>query len=489
MQFHEPNAIQKTVRTTVLLTILAWMTHLLMAQLGWGQTLVASSPTQLASSKDWPAWPPEVTAGEQFVPGTPRFAAGATLELRDEATIVGAEVRLKQIARWSDDDAGAFKPVADLVLLRLSESTPYKKISVTDVRTVLRDAGVNLAGINFRGATQCTVSRSDVRLSERALLDAWVNQNAAPAPTQTPIDSALVPASDAVIAPTPNVPTLTVSALSSGVPSADVFASIPSTPVDPGAAVVNASLVAPVQGAVERTEARRPAPAVQLPEVRSLRDILLADLSDRLGIESDALQVSFAPESEKIVNLLQPTFGFQVESSRSRALGSVGWSVTITPPTGPSKRMLVKAVARAWQDQLLVARPVAAGQVIRADDVVSKRTLIDVLDTNLMLTPEQAIGQQAARELKPGIIVTSRLLDPVPLVRTGQFVTISISRGAVSLQTVGRALENGTFGQTIRVKNEVTRDLFEVVVTGPQTGRIGAVQNNPTTLDATVRAD
>lgn len=480
MQFHEPNAIQKTVRTTVLLTILAWMTHLLMAQLGWGQTLVASS-------KDWPAWPPEVTAGEQFVPGTPRFAAGATLELRDEATIVGAEVRLKQIARWSDDDAGAFKPVADLVLLRLSESTPYKKISVTDVRTVLRDAGVNLAGINFRGATQCTVSRSDVRLSEKALLDAWVNQNAAPA--QTTIDSALVTSPEPAIAPTPNVPTLTVSALSSGVPSADVFASIPSTPVDPGAAVVNASLVAPLPGAVERTEARRPAPAVQLPEVRSLRDILLADLSDRLGIASDALQVSFAPESEKIVNLLQPTFGFQVESSRSRALGSVGWSVTITPPTGPSKRMLVKAVARAWQDQLLVARPVAAGQVIRADDVVSKRTLIDVLDTNLMLTPEQAIGQQAARELKPGIVVTSRLLDPVPLVRTGQFVTISISRGAVSLQTVGRALENGTFGQTIRVKNEVTRDLFEVVVTGPQTGRIGAVQNNPTTLDATVRAD
>jgi hypothetical protein len=34
-------------------------------------------------------------------------------------------------------------------------------------------------------------------------------------------------------------------------------------------------------------------------------------------------------------------------------------------------------------------------------------------------------------------------------------------------------MEGGSFGQTIRVKNEATNETFEVVLTGPQEGTIG----------------
>jgi flagella basal body P-ring formation protein FlgA len=48
-------------------------------------------------------------------------------------------------------------------------------------------------------------------------------------------------------------------------------------------------------------------------------------------------------------------------------------------------------------------------------------------------------------------------------------VTVSLSQGSVQIKTVAKALEAGTYGQTIRVKNETTRDTFQVILTGPQT--------------------
>jgi flagella basal body P-ring formation protein FlgA len=82
---------------------------------------------------------------------------------------------------------------------------------------------------------------------------------------------------------------------------------------------------------------------------------------------------------------------------------------------------------------------------------------------------DQTVGQQAARELKPGTVLTARMIDPVQLVKTGQYVTISLDQGAVRIKTVARAMENGCYGQTIRVKNEATKEVFQVVVTAPQT--------------------
>ena len=54
-----------------------------------------------------------------------------TLELRQEATIYGPDVTLKQVCRWSDADAAVFTPIADLTLLQFSTT-------VTSFRTISR---------------------------------------------------------------------------------------------------------------------------------------------------------------------------------------------------------------------------------------------------------------------------------------------------------------------------------------------------------------
>jgi hypothetical protein len=115
-----PLTKKQAVRLMVGLTILAWATETLLKQWGFGQEISTTAP----------AGQVEPEPAEKFVPGSPRYLAGATLEMRSEATVIGGEVRLKQVCRWSDQDKAIFDPIGDLVLVHLSAGKPFEAISM-----------------------------------------------------------------------------------------------------------------------------------------------------------------------------------------------------------------------------------------------------------------------------------------------------------------------------------------------------------------------
>jgi flagella basal body P-ring formation protein FlgA len=206
---------------------------------------------------------------------------------------------------------------------------------------------------------------------------------------------------------------------------------------------------------------------------RTLREVLIEDLAARTGTQADRLQVDFLARGERLLNLSEPHFRFTVEPRRSKALGDVNWEVEIASD-GSSQTVSLGAYVRIWQEELIVARPLTSKQLIRDEDVIERRMLVENPSDEPLLTRQQAVGQQAARDLKPGMLMTARTVDPVPLVRSGQLITVLLRKGAIEVKSVARATEPGSFGQTIRVKNETTRELYEVVVIGPQTGQLGS---------------
>jgi flagella basal body P-ring formation protein FlgA len=80
-------------------------------------------------------------------------------------------------------------------------------------------------------------------------------------------------------------------------------------------------------------------------------------------------------------------------------------------------------------------------------------------------------------------VLTSRLVNPVELVKAGQYVTVSLRQGAVQIKSVAKALESGSHGQTIRVRNEATKEIFQVMLTGPQTATMNLNATAPDRTD------
>jgi flagella basal body P-ring formation protein FlgA len=394
---------RKQAQLLVLMTILAWATQTLLHQWGYGQE-VPSVPLSDAATL---AAMPDVAGGEKFVPGDANSTPAGTLEMREDASIYGADITLKQVCRWSDADAPAFTPIADLTIVHLPDGVAFRPITVDDVRQTLHGAGVNIAMINFSGVTTCGVTRSDTPTTEaHTTVQQWLDAQQANAPK---------PAVSAQLAQSATVGD---------------------------------------------------------PNFHTLHDLLVADLAQRLSILPEDLQLTFSSEDEKVIALAEPCFKFDIRPSHARALGNVSWNVKILADSA-SKQVTINAVARAWEQQVVVAKPLSLHKVLSSSDFTPHRVLVESLSDHPLLSLDQCVGQQAATELRPGQTMTSQLVDAVPLVRSGQLVTISVTRGTVHLRAVARAMEQGALGQTIKVRNENTRDLLDVTITGPQEARLG----------------
>ena len=415
------DAYSKAGRLVLILGVLAWATGALWARGAEGDEKFIQSTDRSA---------------EKFTPGTQRFLAGATLELRGEATIVGAEVKLKQIARWSDSDKAAFEPVADLIVSRVGAGTAFRAVTLKELKSTLSDAGVNLAVIKFAGASHCTITRSDVASDERSSLRDWVDAKLAEGASTQPVK------------------------------------------VEPVASVKPrvAQLASLVQGESKPIE------------VKTLKEMLVADLADRLSLPVDAIQMRFNQTDEKILRLAEPLFHFNVDGQRIHNLGEVAWDVTILSEGAKpsSQKMLIRANARAWQEQLIARIPLAYHQEIRSTDLVERRTLVDQIMPDVLMTRDQVIGQTAGRELQAGTVLTARLIEATPMAKIGDLLSVTITQGNVKITTVARAMEAGAYGQTIRARREGDGATYDVTLTGPKAGKMTPVGAPPERATANV---
>ena len=404
--------IRRSFHLVMTLAVLAWVLQMALAQWSFGDEVDGVKPAPS-------------TSPEKFVPGTPRFLAGAILELRGEAAITGGEVKLKQICRWADADKAAFEPVADLIVVRLGVGSAFRSLGLKELQTLLQDAGVNLAVIRFAGTTSCTISRNDVAVDEHTGLQDWVDARLGKNP-----------APPAVVIPQPIVS---------------------QTPT----------------GTAQTAAVMQPALVKEPVENHALRTLLIADLAERLTLDPASIQMKFSPADEKVLSLCEPQFRFSVDGQRARSLGSVSWEVTIIAE-GAKQKTTIDATARAWQDQLVVIKPMVYHQTIRTEDLTDRRALVEQWNGDETLKREQVIGQWAAQDLRAGSILTPRLVEAAPLVKTGQLVTVTAEQGTVQIRAVARAMEGGSFGQTIKLKNETTGETYEATLTGPQTAKVSA---------------
>ena len=342
---------------------------------------------------------------EKFLTADPN---GISVEIRPEATVAGDDIHFRQIARWSDTDKPTLDPIGELVVTHFGKDKAFKCVTVSDIKTLLADAGVNVSTMNFIGPMSCQVNR-DATFEPGGAIEQYTAARTAAAVPETP-------AADATVSTNP---------------------------------------------------------------YHTLRDLLTTNLSEKLNIPEEELQMTFRNQDDVLLRLCEPHYRFDIEPERASNLGDVSWNVVVTSDNG-SKRCVVTADARAWLKEQIVTRPLATRQLITEQDVVEKRLLVDHLPDDVLLEHDQIVNQAAARDLKPGTIFTARLVDPVQMVKGGQYVSVESNTGGVSIKSVARALESGNYGQSIRVRNEATRETFNVTVIGAERTSLSSVDSTAT---------
>ncbi|TGN54318.1 flagellar basal body P-ring formation protein FlgA [Paracoccus liaowanqingii] len=105
------------------------------------------------------------------------------------------------------------------------------------------------------------------------------------------------------------------------------------------------------------------------------------------------------------------------------------------------------------------ARTLPAGSVIAAADL----TVIDT-DRPGLTDPSAAIGMQTRITVYEGRPLHANMLRPPRLITRNQVVRLSFQRGALRIDTEGRALSDGAAGELIRVMNMGSRSTVSAQV-------------------------
>ncbi len=136
----------------------------------------------------------------------------------------------------------------------------------------------------------------------------------------------------------------------------------------------------------------------------------------------------------------------------------------------------VRVTGRAYQtiDIPVLARPIAAGEIVAADDVrwVSQRG--DRVRPDSVLNPDEIIGRQARRALRASEPLRGYDLQQAILVNRGDLVTLVFEARGIQLSVRARAMENAANGELARFVNLQSNRTVEAMVDGPGRARVFA---------------
>lgn len=101
---------------------------------------------------------------------------------------------------------------------------------------------------------------------------------------------------------------------------------------------------------------------------------------------------------------------------------------------------------------VVAARQVARGATLSADDVKVQQGRLDTLPARTVMTPDQISDAVALRDIAPGQPMTLMMVRQPWRVKAGQNVTVTASGGGFSVTSEGRAMNNATTAQLVRVR-------------------------------------
>ncbi|RNC93855.1 MAG: flagella basal body P-ring formation protein FlgA [Oricola sp.] len=112
------------------------------------------------------------------------------------------------------------------------------------------------------------------------------------------------------------------------------------------------------------------------------------------------------------------------------------------------------AAADASFDYAVVERIVYPGQTIGMDNVaVRQHTRAIPDDYPVVRTRAQLAGMVATRTLLPGRAIAPDMLRAPFAIEQGELISVSLQEGPLSIVMKAIALQDGTIGETIRVRN------------------------------------
>ena len=131
-----------------------------------------------------------------------------------------------------------------------------------------------------------------------------------------------------------------------------------------------------------------------------------------------------------------------------------------------SRKILLNASIELSAEVVVSATNIVRGQVIDEALIEVQLRPRKQLGAQILSSLEEAIGLEATRTIRAGSPITLSDLVAADLVRKGEKVTLTISRGALNISVDTIAVEDGKMGEQVELMNAESGKVIRGVVTG-----------------------
>lgn len=212
-------------------------------------------------------------------------------------------------------------------------------------------------------------------------------------------------------------------------------------------------------------------PIVQVFRDLLLMGIIISSSASASAVDDPLLKVQEAAKNQlqkhaENLRWLEPKFELEVvRGNRAIPPCPSGIRVESLDPRGISRMRFVAVCGgqQGWRYEFTARAKVSAKVAVAATDLMSGKilSLIDLLHErhDITLIPDtisdlaELEGMAARRSIRSGEILRRNMLAAPQLVKRGDQVRIVARREQIEVSMAGEALDNGTRGAVIRVKN------------------------------------
>jgi flagellar basal body P-ring formation protein FlgA len=144
----------------------------------------------------------------------------------------------------------------------------------------------------------------------------------------------------------------------------------------------------------------------------------------------------------------------------------------VAPAKNPIYSMRITGRLQKMITVPVLTRLVRRGEIVRAHDIALRSMDRAQVPVNAVIERDDIVGQSARRTLPSGTPLRDGDLEAPTLVRRGALVTMEITTPMMRLTARGKALDNGTLGETVRIRNIQSKRVIQGEVVGLDRVRI-----------------
>ncbi|ABB30675.1 flagella basal body P-ring formation protein FlgA [Geobacter metallireducens RCH3] len=172
--------------------------------------------------------------------------------------------------------------------------------------------------------------------------------------------------------------------------------------------------------------------------------------TDGLGMETTLKRIGFQGDLKVPVGEVS----FEVAApNRWEGWGKANLAVIVRVNDRVERNISVPVEVEALGDTVVVLRALERGDVIGAADVTVQRRDLSTLTGRVYRSADEVIGKRARMPVRANMPLRGDQLEKVPLVKSGQLVTILVENQAMRLTATGKARGNGAEGDIVMVQN------------------------------------